>query len=76
MGIITSEIAEELKVEFGKKYYEKLINSNIQIFANHFIFQYQWRDLSVDKYKETSNNESFDSRGELKEFIKKYLDKL
>lgn len=76
MSNITSEVAEELKVEFGEKYKEKLLSlPDIQLYANHFIFQYQWRDLNVKKLENPIDNESFDTRGELKAFIKKYLEK-
>jgi len=69
---ITKELGEELGEVFSKKLREI---PEIQIFANHFIFKYQWRDLRYKKTSDTFKNKNYNTRFELKMAMKRYLNK-
>jgi len=70
---ITKEIAEEL----GGKIKKILDNTpEIQIYANHNINEYQWRDNRYEEYSDTWKNKSYLTRRDLKNAIKEYLTKI
>jgi len=69
---ITDDIAQQL----SKTEQEYLAtNPSIQIYANGYSDKYQWRDSSLEETSNQFENKSFDTRGEIIEFITKYINK-
>lgn len=67
---ITKEVAEALGGEF-KDYLNN--TPEIQIYANHNLNEYQWRDLRYEEFSYIFENESYVSRLDLYDGIIKYL---
>ncbi len=73
---ITEEVVVALSENYGSDVAEKLKNTTeIQIYANHSILEYQWRDSRFPKFSDVWENESYETRTELYEGINKYLTK-
>ena len=68
---ITESIAKEISFEVAE-FLRK--TPEIQVYANSSINQYQWRD---GRFKETCDvweNESYDTRGEMRAALKTHLE--
>jgi len=69
---ITDDIAQHLgKIEQAYL----ATNPSIQIYANSYTEKYQWRDSSLEETANQFENKSFDTKGEIIEFITEYINK-
>jgi len=68
---ITKEIISELKRKNVSKALKNI--PEIQIFANHEHFLYQWRDTRFEEHSDTYENPQFKTRAGMKEAIEKHL---